>query len=121
MKAKPGTKIEVAGGIWKAPCISQQPILRLIRWSVRQVESGSRHLVGFNVADHEGRVSTAIQTLDPTTAQVTTRSGRIYELVGPPGCDKDAEWVWQKITSSNLKWFDATEEIDKALKEKGPK
>lgn len=110
-------KIEIAGGIWGVPSVSQQPSLKLVRWSVRQTERGSRYLVGYNISDQEGRVSTAIQDFDVRTARVTTRSGRTYELVGPPGHDPDAEWVWQSVASRDLNWTDVSEEFEMQLKE----
>lgn len=54
---------------------------------------GGYHLVGWNLTDREGRVSTAIQTYDPETHRGRTASGRVYELVGPPGGDPDGECV----------------------------
>lgn len=111
------TECEVTGGIWKAPSVSQQPGLRLMRWSVRQTEDGTRHLVGYNATYHEGRVSTAIVSFDPSTARATTRSGRVYELVGAPGYDADAEYVWKSATSPDLKWAEVTEEYKRALQE----
>ncbi|WP_224984219.1 hypothetical protein [Geomonas agri] len=110
-------KVEITAGIWGVPSVSQQPSLQLIRWSVRQTERGSRYLVGYNISDHEGRVSTAIQNFDASTARVTTRSGRIYQLVGPPGRDPDAEWVWQNMASPDLKWTDVSDELEVALQE----
>lgn len=113
----PEGKVEITGGIWSVPSVSQQPSLQLVRWSVRQTERGSRFLVGYNVSDQEGRVSTAIQCFDVSTARVTTHSGRTYELVGPPGRDADAEWVWQNVASPDLKWTDVSEELEAALQE----
>lgn len=110
-------KVEITGGIWSVPSVSQQPSLQLARWSVRQTERGSRYLVGYNISDQEGRVSTAIQGFDVSTARVTTRSGRTYELVGPPGHDPDAEWVWQSVASPDLNWTDVSDEFEMQLKE----
>lgn len=113
----PEGKVEIMGGIWSVPSVTQQPRLQLVRWSVRQTENSSRYLVGYNISDQEGRVSSAIQDFDVSTARVTTRSGRTYELVGPPGRDADAEWVWQNVASPDLKWTDVSEELEVALQE----
>lgn len=64
-------------------------------WSVREVDAfdvKSRHLCG--VVDSDGRVCSPIQEFDPETMEATTRSGKIYEIVGWPGTDPDAEYVW---------------------------
>jgi hypothetical protein len=80
--------------IWNVPAVSDQPGIAIVRWRVLQTEVGSRHLVGFNSDDAEGRVSTAIAGFDAAKRTVTTASGRLYKLVGPSGYDSDADWVW---------------------------
>lgn len=78
--------------------ITDQPMVLLVRWRVVEVRNVEfeieRHLVGYNVDQHEGRVSTVIEHFDPTASIVVTRSGRVYQLLGPPGYDTDAVWVW---------------------------
>lgn len=49
----------ISGGIWKTRPIDEQPEMQLARWSIWEVGAGSsatRHLVGYNLIDHEGRV-----------------------------------------------------------------
>ncbi|HET7552358.1 MAG TPA: hypothetical protein VFK04_13800 [Gemmatimonadaceae bacterium] len=86
--------VEVAaGGVWAARPISDQPGLRLARWQIYAVQQ-IFVFVGYNLDDREGRVSSAIQSLDVTARRGVTESGRVYELVGEPGRDGDGEWVF---------------------------
>ena len=59
-------------------------------------EEKSRHIVGYNLTEQEGRVSSAIQHFDPETSVCTTRKGRKYRLVKDYHCDpnNDAMYVW---------------------------
>lgn len=100
------------GSIWKTPPVSEQPCIYLTRWSVMETQDGARHLVGYNSENCEGRVSTPIKSFDSDTARAITQSGRIYELVGPPGYDPDADWVWARYASAlQVKWRDVTDEF----------
>lgn len=82
----------------KAAPVADEPFTYLTAWSVRRVSANiegkgdSIHLVGW--AEYEGRVSTAIQQYDQTLKQAISRSGRTYQLHGPPGHNRDAEYVW---------------------------
>lgn len=110
----------VKASIWKTPPVSDQPCIYLIRWCVMETEKGTRHFVGYNSENREGRVSTPIETFDPATARGVTQSGRIYQLVGPPGHDPDAEWVWTMYSSAKLKSREVTGEFVEALHEACP-
>lgn len=102
----------ITATVWETPPVSDQPSIALIRWSVKEAESGERYFVGFNVENREGRVSTAIRSFDPVTACGTTVSGRIYRLIGPPGYDPDGEWVWALWAySRKQRWRDVTTEF----------
>lgn len=76
--------------------VSVEPVTVLSRWKLVQITGNdgrrSRHLVGR--ADFEGRVCSAIVSIDLAAMRVTTISGRVYELDGPPGRDSDADWVF---------------------------
>lgn len=76
--------------------VSVEPVTVLTRWKLVQITGNdgrrSRHLVGR--ADFEGRVCSAIVSIDLPAMRVTTMSGRVYELEGPPGRDSDADWVF---------------------------
>lgn len=85
----------------------------LERWSIREVSSGARHFVGFNIVRGDGRVSTPIVSFDPVTRTGRTITGSTYELVGRAGRDNDAEYVWG-IASKAWKiehWRDVTSEL----------
>lgn len=91
--------------IWAVPDVSAQPEVLLERWRVVEVQAADRqmerHFIGYNSKNREGRVSTAIQEIDFATRRGVTRSGRVYELVGPPGHDPDGEWVWKNWARLN--------------------
>lgn len=78
--------------------VEKEPAAKMINWSVHRVtffdEDESEHLMGF-VPGKMGRVTSAIQHFEANTQKITTNSGRIYTLVGPPGKAEDAEYVWQ--------------------------
>lgn len=103
------TKEAITSSIWETPPVSIQPSVRLTRWSVKETQTGERHFVGYNIDDNEGRASTAIRSFDSCTARGITASGRIYQLVGPPGRDPDGDWVWtQWATARKTVWRDVT-------------
>lgn len=76
--------------------VSVEPVTVMSHWKLVQIKSTdgqrSRHLVGR--ASFEGRVCSAIVSIDLVAMRVATMSGRIYELDGPPGRDSDADWVF---------------------------
>ncbi|REG49640.1 hypothetical protein B0G80_6038 [Paraburkholderia sp. BL6669N2] len=82
----------------------------LERWSIREADCGTRHFVGFDLAHHDGRVSTPIMSFDPKTRTGTTASGSIYRLVGRAGRDRDAEYVWGRAARGwgIAQWTDIT-------------
>jgi hypothetical protein len=57
---------------------------------------GDRHLVGYNLTEMEGRVSSPIAEFDPKSQRAVTSSGRTYQLVGPSGHNADADYVWRQ-------------------------
>ena len=75
--------------------IEEQPVVWLERWRVIQAEGNVRHFVGFSIADQDGRVSTPIVSFNAAERTGITASGRRYILVGQPGFDDDAEYVWE--------------------------
>lgn len=85
--------------IWRASSIEETPELELTNWQIIEVDSDlwpgkTRHFVGYNITEREGRVSSEIQVFDKQNMCGRTRSGRVYKLVGPPGGDLDAIYVW---------------------------
>ncbi|GFO65876.1 hypothetical protein M1B72_02610 [Geomonas paludis] len=87
----------IAGSIWATPPPSEQPSINLIRWSVMAAQTGERYLVGYNMEDREGRVSTPITSFDASKAEAVTKSGRVYRLKGKPGADPDGQYVWSHV------------------------
>jgi len=102
------TVLHISGGIWKTSPVSETPELELSSWRVMQTETGERHFVGYNLTEGEGRVSSAIQTFDKDTMRGVTRTGRVYQLVGSPGFNSDAMYVWGRWKRIN----EVTEELD---------
>ena len=103
----------VSGGIWKTQPVDSQPRLRLSRWRIMRTERGEIHFVGYAVDNHEGRVSTAIESLDLAARSGVTRSGRLYELIGEPGRDPDGDYTWTMWARANgvIRAEDATAEL----------
>lgn len=85
--------------IWQAASVTAEPETQLTQWQIFLVNSKDIHFVGYT--GYEGRVCSAVQTFDPTTCKGVTRSGRIYELVGPPGFNRDAMYVWNRWLEIN--------------------
>jgi hypothetical protein len=81
--------------IWKPASVTQEPETKLTQWQVYKVKALGEETIHFNgYARYEGRVCSAVQEFDKTTMRGRTKSGRIYELVGEPGRNRDAEYVW---------------------------
>lgn len=104
--------------IWKATPISNTPEINLNSWRIFEVSSElwpkvTRHFVGYNSTNQEGRVSSEIITFDPAEARGVTNSGRVYQLRGRPGLNSDAEYVWNFWKSINkiTQVTDVTNEI----------
>ncbi|WP_175930189.1 MULTISPECIES: hypothetical protein [unclassified Burkholderia] len=87
--------------VWKLRSSTELPRIPLSRWAIFETLEGSRHFVGVDMLDSSGRVSSAIVRFDPVTMQGTTRSGRIYELVGKNGSSLNAEYVWKRWCELN--------------------
>lgn len=85
--------------IWKTRPIEQIPQLVLTQWTVRELPSGDRHFVGYNLTEMEGRVSSMIVEFDPNAMVGRTRSGRVYKLDGSIGGNADAEYTWNRWLS----------------------
>lgn len=100
----------VSGGIWRTESVSDAPHIVLESWTIRQLENGDRHFIGWNATHHEGRASSKIVSFDKDTLRGVTRSGRVYELRGKPGTDRDAEHVWASWCRINnvTGWLDVT-------------
>lgn len=108
--------------IWKTQSVLQTPEINLNAWRVFEVSSDlwpkiTRHFVGYNSTNREGRVSSEIITFDTAEARGVTCSGRVYQLCGGNGLNHDAEYVWSywkgrnKITQET----DVTDEIVRSI------
>lgn len=84
--------------VWKPASVNSEPHTRLSIWQVFLVKADFKslgdtiHFVGY--AGYEGRVSSPIMEYDKNTHRGVSSSGRIYELVGEPGHNSDATYVW---------------------------
>ena len=75
------------------PSVNEEPVVALTGWLVFRMPNGTCRLAGRNVRERKGRASTAVGLLGPEERQVVTASGRLYELVGPPGVDPNARGI----------------------------
>lgn len=95
----------IFAGIWVTPSVAEQTYITLVQCQVLEVKAGpkvgERRLVGYSEEGWEGRVSTPITSFDPTTRKCITKSGRVYQLVGPPGFDADGDYVWRWWAKAN--------------------
>ena len=114
----PGAQLDrnaqsITGGVWATYPVTEQPSLTLTQWQVLQRPNGERHFVGWAVQNREGRVSSVIQIFDAASLRGITRSRRVYQLQGPPGCDDDAEHVWSTWTriNSEPEWVGISAEV----------
>lgn len=92
--------------IWRPTPAAVQPSLTLTKWSVREVPNIAgngvdRVLVGYCVENREGRTSRAIQSIDFKAMLCLSESGRTYRLLGAPGDDPDAEYVFRSWCDIN--------------------
>ncbi len=99
--------------IYSAHTVSEQPEIYLECWSIREASNGDRYLVGFNIQDRDGRVSSRIVELDCVRRVGATLTGRRYFLVGRAGYNSDAEYVWNWcVRNWNIEsWKDVTSEL----------
>ncbi|MGH8085306.1 MAG: hypothetical protein ACREPV_08510 [Lysobacter sp.] len=95
--------------LFRMPGVESQPFVDLFEWRVMRLEAGGSQydvLVGYDIATGCGRASTPVQAFDATRAEATSRSGRLYRLVGAPSYNSDAEYVFRSwlgrfLTDSN--------------------
>jgi hypothetical protein len=99
--------------VWSVPEVSIEPDMSISDWQILETERGSRHFVGSDIRDYTGRVSTAIQSFDPTVLRGVTSSGRVYQLVGPHGCSENGRYIWTRWCEFNgiISFTDVTTEL----------
>lgn len=79
----------------RVPDPTLEPELTLCNWQVIAPVDQPRVLIGHCVERFAARISTAIREFDVTEMRVTTVSGRVYRLEGPPDVDPDAAALWR--------------------------
>ncbi len=107
--------------VWKTAPVAVDPEKWLDSWRIAKVvkvaanpEHYGFHFVGRNIRENNGAVSSKIEKFDPRTMSGVTHSGRVYRLVGPPGSNADAEYVFNYWLHGNrAEAEDATEEFIK--------
>src|SRR5690606_1681846 len=95
------------GHIWPIDSVDVRPRVQLSSWRAYEVahprgEALSRHLVGYVLYRDHGQVSSPVVRIDAAARCCVTHSGRIYELVGEPGYNEDAMYVWHRWTEVNV-------------------
>jgi hypothetical protein len=86
---------------WRVAALSAEPEIRLIDWRIMETDRNERHFIGARLDDGSGRVSTAIVEFDPDGMIGVSQSGRVYRLVGPPGWNENADYVWSAWRAVN--------------------
>ena len=87
--------------IWKVAAVQDHPEAVLSSWRVFELPDGDRHFCGYETYFGEGRVSSRVESFDPSAQQGVTRSGRVYQLAGAPGYNSDALYVWTRWCQLN--------------------
>ncbi len=86
------------GYLLRIGSVAVEPSSELTAWRLFQVRHANgisaRHLVGCSTAI--GRLTTAVVAIDLEQMQATTKSGRVYQLVGLPGEDPDGMWIYSQ-------------------------
>lgn len=106
--------IQVEGGIWPTRPVEDEPVIALHSWNVFCVpspngEEADHHFNGYSGGPSssyfggggEGRVSSKIIEFNQEKMIGTTRSGRKYQLIGPPGFNGDAQYVYHRWLGIN--------------------
>lgn len=105
--------------VWGATPVNIEPEKWIDSWGIVKIVKAAAnhdhygyHFVGRNMKDGNGAVSSKIETFDPHSMTGITHSGRVYQLVGLPGSNYDAEYVlsyWLQVNQVEAK--DATAEF----------
>jgi hypothetical protein len=76
-------------GLSDAPAVAEQPRVSLQQWRVMRLATAGDVLVGLQDGGLATRVSTDLISVRAGQREVTTESGRVYELSGPPASNPD--------------------------------
>lgn len=105
--------------IWSASPVQSEPQKWLDNWQIYktvkakiQPELFGYHFIGYDIRGGHGAVSSKIDKFDPVTMCGVTRSGRVYQLLGLPGVNQDAQYTLDAwIHRNELVMENATEEF----------
>jgi hypothetical protein len=99
--------------IWQPAPVAEEPKLTLVSWRVLKTEIGERHFAGIRLDTQRGRVSSPIIEFTPETLVGTTRTGRVYRLLGTPRWAGDALYTWLLWCElyQVAEWYDVTDEV----------
>lgn len=81
------------------PSVDSQPDIVLTDWSVVRISADDQHwdvILGWCELNRCGRVTTPVMAFDGEQGIAITRSGRRYQLAGPPGKCDDAYYVYRQ-------------------------
>lgn len=103
---------------WAVPAVDDDPCIYLAGWAVVETELGERHLVGCNIANGLGRVSSAIEQFDAREMRFTTRSGRLYRVAKGGGTSREAWYAWEAWASFNAvkAWREVTDQYGSSMR-----
>lgn len=93
-----------------APTVAVQPRTSMHDWRIIEFDGG-RSLVGFLENGFTCRLTTEIVSIDLCARQVRTRSGRLYELLGPPASEPERLAVIAAHLGASVgsPWIDVTD------------
>lgn len=86
---------------WRVVALTVEPEISLVHWRIMETERHERHFIGARLDDGTGRVSTAIVEFDPDGMTGVSQSGRVYKLLGTPGWNENADYVWSAWRAVN--------------------
>jgi hypothetical protein len=109
--------------MWGVRAVKVEPVTKLTHWQVFSIPSLDRgkgrdhHFNGRAAGSGDpGRVSSRIVEFDSETMTGITRSGRKYQLVGPPTFSGDPAYVWYRWCEFNkvvpMKVINVTDEYE---------
>lgn len=82
--------------VWRTSSVEDEPHIRIREWDIRKDVEGNCYFVGVRSDDGWLRTSTPIVEFDVERRRGRTESGRVYELIGPPGLSERGEHLWAK-------------------------
>lgn len=99
-----------------APSAEAQPRVSMHDWRVIEFD-GEQSLVGFLQNGLTCRLTTEITSIDFPARELRTRSGRLYELLGPPACQPEQLAVIAAHVTASIgsPWTDVTNDTWAAM------